>query len=209
MRRNQKQGLIYTMIALIVLMMSWEAQQVNPAFANDPNAIPEDSIRLRILANSNAPMDQLAKRNIRDAINVQITEWVSEIDSLEEARTLISTRLDELDQIVQAELDRAGSTQPFEVSYENVQFPTKLYGSFLYPAGEYEAVLVSIGRAQGDNWWCVLFPPLCFLDFANGDAVAQADEGQGEMDAEAEEEEVEVTFFFVEFFSGLKDRIFG
>ncbi|PYZ96098.1 stage II sporulation protein R [Alteribacter lacisalsi] len=207
---RQKRSTIYTMIALIVMMMSWEAQQVNPAFANDPNAIPEESIRLRILANSNAPMDQLAKRNIRDAVNVQITEWVEEIDSLDEARTLISSRLDELDQIVAEELERAGSSQSFEVSYENVQFPTKLYGNFLYPAGEYEAVLVSLGDGLGDNWWCVLFPPLCFLDFANGDAVDQEEQsGDDSESAEQQEEEVEVTFFFIEFFGGLKDRIFG
>ncbi|MBM7095573.1 MULTISPECIES: stage II sporulation protein R [Alteribacter] len=202
----KQRALIYTIISFLVLIMSWEGQQVNPAYANDPDAIPEESIRLRILANSNSPVDQLVKRNIRDAINVQITEWVQEIVSLEEARNTIEEGLPELEAIVASELEAAGSSENFTVSYEDVQFPTKLYGNFLYPAGEYEAVLVSIGEGRGDNWWCVLFPPLCFLDFGNGDAVAAE---TAEEDAEGEEEEVEVTFFFVEFFGGLKDRIFG
>ncbi|WP_026691601.1 stage II sporulation protein R [Alteribacter aurantiacus] len=203
----KKRALIYTIISFMVLIMSWEGQQVNPAYANDPDAIPEESIRLRILANSNAPLDQLVKRNIRDAINLQITEWVEEIDSLDEARSTIESRLSQLEEIVANELRAAGSNEHFNVSYEDVQFPTKLYGNFLYPAGEYEAVLVSIGDGKGDNWWCVLFPPLCFLDFANGDAVAQAE--TVDENEEQEEEEVEVTFFFVEFFGGLKERIFG
>ncbi len=188
--------------------MSWESQRVNPAFANDPEAIPEDSIRLRILANSNSPADQLVKRNIRDAINEQMMMWVQDIDSLEDARTLTESRLPELEAIVDSELEDAGIDEAFEVSFEEVNFPTKLYGNYLYPAGEYEAVLVSLGDGQGDNWWCVLFPPLCFLDFANGDAVAHEEEGE-DPEVEEDAEEVEVTFFFAEFFSGIKERIFG
>ncbi|MEH7280107.1 stage II sporulation protein R, partial [Bacillus toyonensis] len=53
----------------------------------------------------------------------------------------------------------------------NVKFPTKVYGNFIYPAGEYEAVLITIGKGEGANWWCVLFPPMCFLDFSSGTAV--------------------------------------
>ena len=54
---------------------------------------------------------------------------------------------------------------------KNVKFPTKVYGNFIYPAGEYEAVLITIGEGEGANWWCVLFPPMCFLDFSSGTAV--------------------------------------
>ena len=58
------------------------------------------------------------------------------------------------------------------VKFGKVQFPTKLYGQFLYPAGEYQAILITLGSGEGANWWCVLYPPLCFLDFSNGVAVS-------------------------------------
>ena len=57
------------------------------------------------------------------------------------------------------------------MEFGKVQFPTKLYGEFLYPAGEYQAILITLGEGTGANWWCVLYPPLCFLDFSNGVAV--------------------------------------
>ena len=66
-------------------------------------------------------------------------------------------------------LKREGSKDSFQVKFsKNVKFPTKVYGNFIYPAGEYEAVLITIGEGEGANWWCVLFPPMCFLDFRAG-----------------------------------------
>ena len=72
-------------------------------------------------------------------------------------------------------LDEENKQQSYSVDFDNVSFPTKLYGNFIYPAGEYEAILISLGEAKGANWWCVLFPPLCFLDFSNSEAVQAAE----------------------------------
>ena len=172
-----------------------------PVQADEYNFIPEESIRLRILANSNTPVDQTLKRNIRDAVNAQITTWVEQLEDVDDAREVIRANMAELDQIVEEELVGAGSKEEFNISLEETAFPTKLYGSRLYPAGQYEAVLITLGNGNGDNWWCVLFPPLCFLDFSNGDAVAH------EADVDTEEEEVQVSFFIVEVFTSFWDRI--
>ncbi|WP_404455749.1 stage II sporulation protein R [Oceanobacillus kapialis] len=164
----------------------------------DYQVIPDDAIRLRILANSDREEDQALKRKVRDEVNEVITEWVEDITEIEKARQLIETRIPEIEGIVQDVLKEEGSNSSFEVEYgSNVTFPTKLYGDYVYPAGEYEAVLITIGEGKGDNWWCVLFPPLCFLDFSNGTSVASAEESEEE---EQVEEEAEVKFFLFEWF---------
>ncbi|WP_099354598.1 stage II sporulation protein R [Fredinandcohnia onubensis] len=194
--------------------------------------IPDEAIRLRILANSDSEEDQALKRKVRDAVNAEITVWVAELTSIEAARELIQERLPEIEKIVARVLEEEKSNQSYSVDYgRNVQFPTKLYGQFLYPAGEYEAILISLGEAEGANWWCVLFPPLCFLDFSTGDAIEASDEEGTDvaMDQEEQEEqevekkdrqdkkdkeenaenqesegeEVEVKFFLVELFTSL------
>lgn len=164
--------------------------------------IPDDAIRLRILANSDNDADQQLKRLVRDRVNEEITEWVANITDIDEARTLIETRIPEIEKIVAATLEKENKDNDFVVEYgENVTFPTKLYGSYLYPAGEYEAVLITIGEGKGANWWCVLFPPLCFLDFSNGTTVAAAETDEP-VEVE-EEEEAEVKFFLFEWFDWL------
>lgn len=193
---NQK-ALIYIFTSLLVLVMSWEAQRNMSVAAANLVSIPDDAIRLRILANSDSPKDQWLKREIRDQINLEIKEWVTELNSLDEARDVIESQLDKIELIVEKELHSLGITDSFSVDFDEVQFPTKLYGNVVYPAGLYEAILITIGEGEGENWWCVLFPPLCFIDFANGDALAEGD-------GENEEEEIEVRFFVAEIFSKVK-----
>lgn len=145
------------------------------AVADEPLVIPNEAIRLRILANSDNEADQAIKRLVRDAVNEEITDWVEELTSIEEARSLIRSRLPEVQQIAEMVLEEEQVTQSVKIDFGKVDFPTKLYGQFLYPAGEYEAILITLGKGEGANWWCVLFPPLCFLDFSNGVAVSEED----------------------------------
>lgn len=164
----------------------------------DYQVIPDDAIRLRILANSDDEADQQLKRQVRDHVNEKITKWVENIADIDEARALIQDRLPEIEAAVAEVLATENSTDDYEVEYdENVTFPVKLYGDYLYPAGEYEAILITIGEGEGANWWCVLFPPLCFLDFSNGASVAEASTDD-EIEELEEEEEVEVKFFLFE-----------
>lgn len=144
------------------------------AVAGEAIVIPNEAIRLRILANSDTEDDQALKRKVRDAVNAEITKWVTDLASLDEARNMISTKLPEITQTAQSVLQKENSSQTVKAEFKKVQFPTKLYGQFLYPAGEYEAILITLGDGKGANWWCVLFPPLCFLDFSNGTEISDS-----------------------------------
>ncbi|MEJ9165254.1 stage II sporulation protein R, partial [Paenibacillus graminis] len=156
----------YTAILIcffMILMMAWEGQKTDAAVAEV--SIPQDSIRLRILANSDGAGDQLVKRQIRDSIVEQMNQWVAQLEdpqSLEQARKVIRSHLPELNALVAGELKERGIDYGYTVELGVVPFPTKMYGGTVYPAGEYEAVRVTLGAGRGQNWWCVLFPPLCF-----------------------------------------------
>ncbi|MEI2400621.1 stage II sporulation protein R [Paenibacillus sp. FSL P4-0081] len=166
----------YTAILIcffMILMMAWEGQKSDAAVAEV--SIPQESIRLRILANSDGAGDQLVKRQIRDQVVEQINQWVAGLEdpqSLEQARALIQSHLPELNDLVGGELARRGIDYSYKVELGTVPFPTKMYGGRVYPAGEYEALRVTLGAGKGQNWWCVLFPPLCFIDAGSGDAAA-------------------------------------
>ncbi|MFL6555494.1 MAG: stage II sporulation protein R [Bacillus sp. (in: firmicutes)] len=143
------------------------------AAAKESIVIPGEAIRLRILANSDFEEDQAIKRKVRDAVNAQISLWVQDLTSMQEARKVINSKLPEIQAIAEQVVREQKSDQSVKVEFGKVQFPTKLYGQFLYPAGEYQAILITLGSGEGANWWCVLYPPLCFLDFSNGVAASQ------------------------------------
>jgi len=214
--KKQLLALIYMFLLLFGgLLTAYES----PTLANSNGAmvIPDEAIRLRILANSDSEKDQELKRKIRNEINENVTEWVQHISSIEEARQIIQKKLPEIEQIVQSVLEKENSEQSFTVRYNKVEFPTKLYGNYLYPAGYYEAILVTLGEGEGANWWCVLFPPLCFIDFSNSEAVTAQETDENELlekeeekaikqlvtDEKEEKEEIEVKFFIVEWFTSL------
>lgn len=199
--------LLFFVLILFILFISIPTADTGKSADNkmDYQVIPDEAIRLRILANSDSDRDQAVKRTVRDAVNASISKWVKDISDINEARDVIQAKLPEIKAIVAETLKEADKDQTFKVKYgPNVTFPTKLYGSFIYPAGEYEAVLITIGKGKGANWWCVLFPPLCFLDFANGTSVATAKASDEKPEpVEKEEEEVETKFFLFEFFDWL------
>ncbi|GAF65077.1 stage II sporulation protein R [Bacillus sp. TS-2] len=201
--------IIYLLFSFFVLIVSWESQHAIAVADFHQEISEEEAIRLRILANSDSIADQMVKRNIRDKVNLQITEWVKDIHDLEEAAQYIKANLGHIEEIVKLELEKANLDQEFSVNFEEVQFPTKIYGNLVYPAGWYQSVLITLGEGQGENWWCVLFPPLCFLDFENGEALEADLEEEETTEVEEDDDELQVSFFIVDFFSGLWDRIFG
>lgn len=175
---TNKNKLRKTLITSYLLLLSFATifslyMPKNEATAQEETVIPNEAIRLRILANSDSEADQALKRKVRDAVNAEITEWVQDLTSLEEARTTIKSGLPEIQKIAEQVVAAENETQSVKVDFGKVEFPTKLYGQFLYPAGEYEAILITLGEGEGANWWCVLFPPLCFLDISNGVAVSE------------------------------------
>ncbi|MCE0451241.1 MULTISPECIES: stage II sporulation protein R [Brevibacillus] len=186
--------------SLFMLMMSWEGQ-LTSANVLDNGPIPQESVRLRIIANSDSVQDQWLKREVRDAIIAQMNTWADDIETLAEAEQVIQSQLPVLQQVVDKTIKERGFSYKAVVDFGEVPFPTKLYGSYVYPAGNYRAVRVQIGEAKGQNWWCVLFPPLCFIDMSNGDAVQAKptpEPEQSEQTTVAVSEEKEVAVFPLE-----------
>ncbi|BDG81929.1 MULTISPECIES: stage II sporulation protein R [Bacillus] len=214
---------IYMFLLLSGAIVGLAKEETAQQSENEPVVIPDEAIRLRILANSDRDEDQELKRHIRDAVNKEITTWVKDITSIEEARRLIRSKLPEIKEIAKETMEKEGASQSISVDFDKISFPTKLYGSMVYPAGEYEAILITLGNGEGANWWCVLFPPLCFLDFSNGEAVKEQEDQEAskkqtekaleDLTAKAEkaekedekekEDNTEVKFFVVEWFSDL------
>ena len=206
----------YLLFIFSMLLMSWDAQKQDSAIAATNSAtqvIPTEAIRLRIIANSDSPEDQLLKQKIRDEVVAKIDPWVQSLANINQARDVIEAHLPELQQVVDQTIAKNGFQYNANVELGVVPFPTKMYGQVVYPAGEYEALRITIGNAEGQNWWCVLFPPLCFVDMSNGDAVqdsnATVEQGQqqdqtqkqtNEQIAQTTEEDVEVKFFLFELF---------
>lgn len=158
-------------LSIIVLLFfsSWHYQYIHNTKIK--NAIPEEAIRLRILANSNKVEDQLLKIAIRDAVVKNMRGWIGQVQSLDEARMQLSKHLAEISLLVQSIMNEQGFSYNFDVALTQVPFPVKRYGNLEYPAGMYESLRITIGEGSGDNWWCVLFPPLCFVDMVTGKKV--------------------------------------
>ncbi|MFS0654074.1 stage II sporulation protein R [Bacillus sp. 179-C3.3 HS] len=207
---------LYMFLLLCGAFANLGREETATASANQSVVIPDEAIRLRILANSDRSADQDVKRSIRDEVNANITEWVKDLTSIEEARRVIRSKLPEINRIAKAKLQEQDIDQSVSVRFEKASFPTKLYGNVVYPAGTYEAILITLGEGKGANWWCVLFPPLCFIDFSNGEAIAspvddeadqmaaqQTNESVDEAVIEEEEETGEVKFFLFEWVSSL------
>ncbi|WP_339198013.1 stage II sporulation protein R [Aeribacillus sp. FSL k6-2211] len=211
---KKKLSVIYIFLILFGSLLT-AYEMPTDAKQNETVIIPDEAIRLRILANSDSPEDQALKRNVRNAVNEAINQWVQDLTSIEEARKIIRAKIPEIKDIVQSVLKQENSSQSFTVEFKKIQFPTKLYGNFLYPAGNYEAILITLGEGKGANWWCVLFPPLCFVDFSSGEAIQQDEEKDKVKEEkklektknlfapEEHDEEVEVKFFLVEWFTNL------
>lgn len=124
-------------------------------------AIYDSVIRLHVLANSDTPEDQAVKLQVRDAVLAVTEPWLQHAKSREEAADILSAHLDEIEQTAANTLAAAGADARVRVTLTKEEYPTKRYENLAFPAGPYLSLRVLIGEAAGQNWWCVLFPPLC------------------------------------------------
>jgi stage II sporulation protein R len=130
-------------------------------------------IRLHVLANSDTEGDQALKRKVRDAVLEYMTPYMQTSTDKTGAKKIILEHMPAIRSIAQQVVLENGYDYPVDVVLGDHQFPTKTYGNLSLPAGNYQALRILIGKAEGQNWWCVLFPPLCFVDVTSGTAVAQ------------------------------------
>ena len=173
--------------------------------------ISENIFRLHVIANSNSTEDQNLKYLVRDELVNYMNSISSNISSKKEAINLIEKNKDAFYKIAKQVISDNGFDYDIDIEIGNFSFPTKTYGDISLPSGFYDALRIKIGNASGQNWWCVMFPTLCFVDLENG--VVPEDSKSNLQDNLKEEEynlissnnlEFKLKFKLVEFFENAK-----
>ena len=153
------------LIFLLTLFIFFSAYSYVTAVSSD---ISDSVFRLHVIANSDSQEDQNLKYKVRDALLEYMNTLCSSEFSKEEAMNIAENHIDDFSNIAQDIVTQNGYDYPINVSIGKYNFPTKEYGDVSSPAGNYDALRVEIGSASGHNWWCVMFPPLCFVDVSSG-----------------------------------------
>lgn len=147
---------LVVVVAIIIAILSLNKQE-------EKIIIPEESIRFRVIANSNTKEDQNLKKEIVHNLSTTIKE-TNNLTNIDETRTFIKNNLPELNNIVEKALLEKNQDRAFHINYGKNYFPEKEYQDVVYKEGEYESLVVTLGEGKGQNFWCVLFPPLCMID---------------------------------------------
>lgn len=142
--------------------------EINTNQIDSKPLLSEDLIRFHVLANSDSPEDQQLKLRVRDKIMEAMAVQLQGVKTIEESRSILINELKNIEEIAADVIDGNQQNYSVSASLSKEIFPTRRYGNMIFPAGEYEALRVIIGEGQGQNWWCVMFPPLCFIDVKNG-----------------------------------------
>lgn len=142
--------IIYIML-IINVMCLWITKEKNIL-------IPEESIRFRIIANSNDNIDQSTKMLIKKDLEKNVFELIQDSKSIEETREIIKNN----EQVIKTTIDKYNV--PYSINYGQNYFPEKNYKGITYKEGSYESLVITLGNGAGNNWWCVMYPPLCLLE---------------------------------------------
>lgn len=159
---------IKTFILLTFLFILFCTIQLVSYANNISNDLSNTFFRLHIIANSDSKEDQELKLKVRDEIISYMNNLNYKTASKEEIKELSIKNSNELKKIAKKVISDNGYNYNVEVKVGNFNFPTKYYGNISLPAGNYDALRIEIGDAKGQNWWCSLFPPLCFVDISSG-----------------------------------------
>ncbi len=205
--------LIITVSLVAGMLLNSYSEEVNKGLA-------DNLIRLHVIANSDSPADQALKRDVRDRVLDYMKLQLGGSKNVDQTKVIINEKMDGIISVVKDELTRQGKDYDVRVSLGSYPFPTKSYGDIALPAGNYEALRVVIGKGEGANWWCVLFPPLCFVDVTHGTVPepvkedlknALTDEEYSIVTSVETDEEipVKIKFKIVEFFQDSKIKFTG
>ena len=134
-------------------------------------AIPNENIRIRIIANSDSEYDQQIKNEVKEEIQKDFYNLLKDTKGVEEARKVINNNLTSIDNKVFNILESNNYPTNYKINYGLNYFPSKEYKGTVYEEGYYESLVITLGEGKGSNWWCVLFPPLCLLEAEENDTV--------------------------------------
>ena len=163
--KNSKIGISITLILLLFLYTTINAISYVEAISTD---ISDSVFRLHVIANSDSNEDQSLKYKVRDNLLKYMNNICRDCSSKQEAIDLVTEHQEEFKQVALDTIKKEGYSYNVKINIGNFEFPTKQYGDISLPAGYYDALRVEIGEAKGRNWWCVMFPSLCFIDVSSG-----------------------------------------
>ena len=171
-----RKKIIITTIAIISLTAAIAAKNHTPAISTNSTACAADMqksiagkiLRFHVLANSDSEADQNVKKQVRDAVGAYIEPYLLECENIEETRATVNDHMDEIIAVSKETLKANGFTYGASAELTHTDFPEKTYGDYTFPKGNYEALEITLGDGEGHNWWCVLYPPLCFVDASSG-----------------------------------------
>lgn len=174
--------------------------------------IADSVFRLHVIANSDSKQDQDLKLKVRDELLKYMNNLAKNCSSKEEVIQLAKENKDKFKQIAEQTITENGFSYSVSVEIGDSNFPTKTYGDISLPAGTYDALKVEIGEAKGQNWWCVMFPPLCFVDVSSGIVPDESKEELKEnlndeeyaVISEADDNKINFKFKLIEFFQNLR-----
>ena len=148
---------ILIIAVLLIVLFVYDAQKSKQIVK-----IPDEAIRFRILANSNSPRDQKIKEDVKNKMQKELYNLLKNTNSISDARMLINNNMNNFVSILDNEMQ--DKEYSYTIDYGMHLFPEKEYKNVHYNEGYYESLLVTLGKGEGDNWWCVLFPPFCMLE---------------------------------------------
>ncbi len=154
-------------ILLFVLILFLILSAFSYAYAINEN-LSDNVFRLHVISNSDSKEDQDLKYKVRDSLIEYMESLTSNINTKEEVIKIANAHLEDFTNIAKRVIKDNGFNYDVKVEIGNFSFPTKQYGDISLPSGFYDALKVQIGEAKGQNWWCVMFPPLCFVDVTSG-----------------------------------------
>lgn len=174
--------------------------------------IADSVFRLHVIANSDSKQDQDLKLKVRDELLKYMNNLAENCSSKEEVIQLAKENQDKFKQIAEQTITENGFSYSVSVEIGDSDFPTKTYGDISLPAGTYDALKVKIGEAKGQNWWCVMFPPLCFVDVSSGIVPDESKEELKEnlndeeyaVISETDDNKINFKFKLIEFFQNLR-----
>lgn len=185
------------------------------ANSNVQQGIAKEIIRFHVIANSDAEVDQKVKLVVKDKVVSYMQGKLAETKTREQAKKVMKREMPAIKKIAQKTVRKQGYQYSCDVIYHEREFPVKIYGDLTFPAGKYEALDVVLGNAEGKNWWCVMFPSLCFVD---GTYAVVPDNSKDRLKEVLTEEEyktisengtvkVEFAFKMAQWWKALKDQI--
>lgn len=217
---NILSGCTYNIFSAKTLNNGYNSNSSSNIRALDYDKVKNSLIRFHVIANSDSDEDQNLKIKVKNEVIDYLYPYLNDSGSLDESREIIQSRMSDVQCIAEKVIKDNNYNYGVKVQLSRENFPEKSYGNIVLPQGNYEAFRIIIGSGQGRNWWCVMFPPLCFVDESKAeveydkveerinsenkaDTVSEYEHKESDDDKSDSDDNIQIKFKFVEIFKNL------